>query len=179
MGVKVYWAARDLDSFFWGNHHFILIMFDKKSENPTRYDAQGDKGGPFFVTLAAFKEEDKNNRLMFRANDSSDVRSVQEVLNPKKYATRSWDYDMEQNRIKSPSGSDSSFAQKLEQLSRNYERNEAKSNVTYALLNENCAAWVNTLLKVAGVSAATRLKQGEFSGFDWGEEDKVPESLFK
>lgn len=45
-------------------------------------------------------------------------------------------------------------------------------------MDENCAAWVNHLLKLAGVSDDDREKYGEFDGFDWGEEDLLPSGSF-
>lgn len=172
--VEVYWAARDLAGSPFGNHHFILIML------PENYSMQQIKtqteGSQRFVTLGGFAE---SGNLVFKSNDSSDVQSVKEVLNP---SLRSWytaDYDMERNKITPPTGGGWNFATTLERLAFNYEKNTKTSPVPYSLKNENCAAWVNTILKVAGVSAGERIRLGEFSGIDWGEEDEIPESLFK
>ena len=69
-----------------------------------------------------------------------------------------------------------SFRELVIQLTTNFA---SKANIRYSLLDANCAAWVNTLFKVAGVSETDREKAGEFFGIDWGEEDLIPESFFQ
>ena len=52
-------------------------------------------------------------------------------------------------------------------------------NCPYSLIDENCAAWVNTMLKKAGISDEIREDLGEFWGIDWGEEDLIPDQFFE
>jgi len=181
MATEVFWAARDLDSYAApiGNHHFILIMLDKghKVAFPAKHE-----DGKRFVTLGGFKKSvGGKSRLIFEANNSADIFSVREVLDPKEH-TRVWkpDFDMERHKIAPPGKSSGlAFAQKCVQLAKTYAFNEKLKHVEYTLTNQNCSAWVNCLLKAAGISRSDRLKAGEFSGVDWGEEDTLPPSLFK
>ncbi|MEN6383883.1 MAG: hypothetical protein ABFD79_01660 [Phycisphaerales bacterium] len=43
----------------------------------------------------------------------------------------------------------------------------------------NCATWVNSMFKAAGVHRSIRNEAGEFNGFDWGEENLIDESYFR
>lgn len=174
MSFKVFWCARDLNGVAWGNHHFILIYLSPVYGLPP-LTVLAEKGVRF-VTLGGFKV---GANLEFKANEASDVKSVREGLNPSK---RSWwraDYDIERHRVPSPLSSDQQFAVKLVQQAQAYKVNTQTKPVKYSLANENCAAWVNTMFKVAGVKKAARTNHGEFFGIDWGEEDLIDESLFK
>jgi hypothetical protein len=173
MGVKVFWAARDLAGSPWGNHHFILICFKSNYSFPRILTKK--EGGVNFITLGGFKN---NGNLVFTENEASDVQSVKEVIDPSMAGAFS-DFDMEYNRVTAPSGGEWAFAQTLVDQAFNFKRNTATSPVPFDLRDSNCAAWVNTMFKIAGVSAATRLKAGEFSGMDWAEEDEIAASLFK
>jgi hypothetical protein len=175
MSAKVYWAARDLDGPPVGNHQFVLITLGEKG-SLSPIPALTEKSQRF-VTLGGFAVR---KRLRFLSNQSADVKAAREGLNPAdRVKWHTADFDLERKRVTSPGGSDLAFAQKLVRLCLLYSRNEARNNVTYDLLDANCASWVNTLLKVAGVSKSERLKLGEFTGVDWGEEDKICEELFK
>jgi hypothetical protein len=171
--AEVFWATRDLDGPPLGNHHFILIFLDFK-ESLLRTKAEFSSGQKF-VTLAGHKSE---GNLIFLANQRADVESVKEVLDPTT-ATGWSDFDMEKHKINPPEGGGWSLSVKIEELAYKYEKNAASSPVDYALFNENCSAWVNTLLKVAGISEHDRTTAGEFSGIDAGEEDLLDESLFE
>lgn len=173
MATGVYWAARDLDGVPWGNHQFILIYMDvKQSLLKTKPEFSG---GQKFSTLGGHKV---SGNLVLVANQTADVKSVKEVLDPSTNVGWS-DFDMEEKKIAPPTGGDWSFSVEVERLAYNYDRNVKATPQEYDLTDENCATWVNTLLKIAGVSKARRTKLGEFSGIDWGEEDLLDESLFK
>jgi len=171
----VYWAARDLDSFFLGNHHFIIIKFDNlNSANIFRkihdigYNSQNSE---FFITVAAFEAENGNLECEF--NQKTDVHAVKEHISPylKEFFA---DYSLERDgHIVNPPGTMSSqqFIERIVSLSNTYIENQRSRHIEYTLANYNCAAWVNTLFKKIGVDESTRLKKGEFDGFDWGEED--------
>jgi hypothetical protein len=172
--TRVYWAARDLSSFFVGNHHFLLVYL---SQGASLAEVLTNKvKGQRFVTLAAIR---KSGNLVFQENDADDVRAVREVLDPS--VTKVWkpDLDLEKHRVRPPSGGDLAFAQALVRLALNYRRRTAKQPVPYHLVGDNCAAWVNTLLRVAGVPKSQRVQLGEFSGIDWREEDLLDPSLFR
>lgn len=171
--ANVYWAARDLDGPPWGNHQFILVYLNS-NESLISTEAKTEAGQKF-VTLGGHVED---GNLVYIPNQSADVASVREVLDPS--TNTSWsDYDMEKKYLTPPSGGGWSFAIRIEELANNYQRNSQASPVEYDLWDSNCASWVNTLLKVAGVSSADRNRAGEFSGIDWGEEDLIAESMFQ
>lgn len=172
--AKVYWASRDLSSFFIGNHQFILVMLDKNEA--LLKTKSNTESGQKFVTLAGHQPK---GDLIFVPNESGDVTSVKEVLNPALTKGNWSDYDMEKHQVSTSSGGGLDFAKKCEELSYKYQTNTKTSPVDYDLWDRNCATWVNTLLKVAGVSKNDRIKAGEFKGVDWGEEDLLDEKLFK
>lgn len=172
--ARVFWAARDLDGWaFVGNHSFVLIYLNA-TESLIRTKSESE-GTTKFATLGGHV---KDGNLIFIPNQKADVQCVKESLNS---SLKGWfsDYDMEQNAITPPTGSGWSFALKLEELAYKYETNTKLKPQEYGLANFNCATWVNTMLKVAGVPQSERIKLGEFSGVDWGEEDLLDESLFK
>lgn len=172
--AQVFWAARDLDaSGLPGNHSFILVYLNQ-NESLIRTKAETESGYKF-ATLGGHQLD---GNLIFVANQTADVQCVKEVLNPSLKGFWS-DFDMEENRINPPSGSGWSFAIKLEELAYKYSINTASKPQKYTLMDFNCAAWANTMLKVAGVPLSERIKLGEFSGIDWGEEDLLDEKLFK
>lgn len=171
--AEIYWATRDLDKFIWGNHHFLLIKIPKDRKLTRVINL--DEGDWRFITLAGHLPD---KHLVFRPNDDGDVQSVREVINPKLKGTF-YDYDLEKHQVTPPTGGGFSFAQTLVDLAFNYKRNSEENPVKYVLWDENCSCWVNTILKVAGISEDERIKLGEFHGIDWGEEQLLDEELFK
>jgi hypothetical protein len=76
-------------------------------------------------------------------------------------------------------GDESLFVNKLMEL---YDRSEAyfkNHSIEYRLVNQNCATWVNGILKAAGIADEERERIGEFSGIDWGEESDNLEDSFR
>jgi hypothetical protein len=181
MTGAIYWCARDLAGSPWGNHHFILVMQGDPKITSTMGVKWQTYAGRDFMTIAAFaRKQGGSTRLLVGYNDSSDVHSVKEVLNPKLAASQWADYDLERHAVKPPGGkTKDAFVKDILVKAELYKKNEAKKGIPYSLIDENCACWVNSLLKACGVSKTTRLKAGEFSGFDWGEEDEIDESYFK
>ena len=181
----VSWAARDLGGVPIGNHHFVLIQFADKAAADAFTAKYGksievqEEDGTYFITLGGFKKG--KGRLLFQSNDPDDVKSVREMLDPKEH-TRWYksDLDLETHEVSMPGKYSSSgeFIEALVDRSQNFAKNEEKDNVKYALANENCSAYVNTLMSSAGVDTATRTSAGEFEGVDWGEEDTLPPELF-
>ena len=171
--ADVYWAARDLSSFVWGNHQFILVFLEPNEAMPCLkvYEESGKR----FFTLAGHQP---NGNLVYVPNQTDDIYSVRESLN-RSLRGRFRDFDLEKHLVAPPTGSGLSFAQQLEQLAVKYQANTQNNPVVYSLQDRNCSTWVNTLLKVAGVSLSVRRRAGEFRGIDWGEEDLLDENLFK
>lgn len=174
--AQVYWCARNLDTEmgFSGNHHFLVIRLDEGESLPP-FESESESGTDF-ITLAGFN---KDGDLKFGDNNQADVTAVKEYLNPGKYKDNWTDYDLEYKLITPPKGmSDGKFAGVVAMLAARYNDNQKRRSVKYALDGENCAAWVNTLLDVAGVSDAEREALGEFSGVDWGEEFGIEPDMF-
>ncbi len=170
--ADVYWVARDLSSFFVGNHQFLLVYLEQ-NESMLKVKTQ-EESGKKFVTLAGHQP---NGNLVYVPNESGDVTSVKESIN-KNLKGNFQDYDLEKHLVTPPNGTGWSFAIQLELLADKYAVNSGVSPVKYDLWNLNCSTWVNTILKIAGVSAGSRGTLGEFKGIDWGEEELLDENLF-
>jgi hypothetical protein len=176
----VYWCARDLDGPPIGNHHFILLVCPDTtvlfSGKPPKQENTPD-GTVYFYTVGAFKKDGiLPDLLKVEVNQDTDVKAVREYVDPDEHTSPlKPDYDLEPHLVNPPSGSSSDFMKAVVQLSINFE---SKGHIQYSLIDENCAAWINTLFKIAGVSDADREKAGEFFGIDWGEEDFIPEDFF-
>ncbi|MBB4285686.1 hypothetical protein [Roseospira goensis] len=181
MTAKVYWCARDLAGSPWGNHHFILVVQGTPRITSTMNVTWQSFSGSQFFTIGAFKKtKGGTSRLLVQYNETSDVEAVKEVLNPKRAAAKWADFDLERHALKPPGGRTlDAFVKEILTRAEHYKKNEAKTPIPYSLLDENCAAWVNSLLKACGLSQAERQKAGEFSGFDWGEEDTIPARYFQ
>ncbi len=171
--AEIYWVARDLNGVPLGNHQFILIFLEN-AESMNKIATQQESGKKF-VTLGGHNVA---GNLVYVPNQSSDVTSVKESINPSLRGSFS-DFDLEKHQITPPTGGGWSFATSIELLADKYTTNTRTSPVDYDLWNRNCSTWVNTLLKVAGLSESKRRKLGEFGGFDWGEEDLLDENLFR
>lgn len=179
VAAEVYWAARDLKILPVGNHHFILVVPDNPDELPEEIqkmlvDLGGGKKG---FTLAASRSPD--GRLQFESNNDTDRQSVREHFDPEEHVTWLPDYDLEKNEVEPPKGmTETEFIERQVQLAQNYETNEAQNNVEFDTSDQNCAAWANTMFKIAGVGEHEREEAGDFFGFDQGEEYLLDESLF-
>jgi hypothetical protein len=179
----VYWSARDLDDCkFLGNHQFLLLATaDKNMKFNGVLPIAADTvcGTSYFFTVGGFKTD--NYILIEKINESSDIKSVHEYTNPAQHVGwLSTDYDLEIHSVPPPSGSTvTSLIKKVMELATNYLKKDINTLPSYKLKDENCAAWINTLLKVAGLNETIRETLGEFDGFDWGEEDYIPDHFFK
>lgn len=176
----VYWCARDLDRSPIGNHHFILLVCPDASElfsskSPEQEDTSN--GIVHFYTVGAFKKDGTlPDLLKVEVNQNTDVKAVREYVDPDEHTSPlKPDYDLEPHLVNPPSDSSTDFVGNIVQLATNFE---SKGDIQYSLIDENCAAWINTLFKIAGVSDVDREEAGEFFGIDWGEEDLIPEDLF-
>lgn len=179
--MRIYWAARDINGNNIGNHHFILIEFEEDEEKFSRYNIKYAKDRRF-LTIAAFA--DKNENIVVALNDHNDVKSVLEDFDPDTYADPdAWfDFSLALNELNMLPPNDMTmreFAELLLRLTENFHRNSQTNPVKYTLTNENCATYVNSLFKAAGVSEKDRTRLGEFLGIDWGEEDLLPMELFE
>lgn len=184
----IYWCSRDLggDGFWsqinplkaFGNHHYILIVDTESQlkslglpEDPKSKsrDKDDEKYTVWFYTMGGFKVGDN---LVYTLNDENDIKATNEYIDPAGF----WghfdpDFDFQKSDRVS---TDINFARRLVRLANNYKSNPEK----YDLNDENCAAWVNSILMVAGIPRDKRLKYGEFWGIDWGEEDKLDLNRF-
>ena len=165
LGAKVYWCARDLASSPLGNHHFLVFIPDNPDDfNNLRNYFGGNKG----YTIGGFKV---HQYLNYQLNNSVDEEAINEYFGG---FDKGWDPEF--CEISRPANmTDTEFIKKLQTIANSYQND----TVLYDLNDENCAAWVNTLLMIAGISDHDREKYGEFYGFDWGEEDLLPRKSFK
>lgn len=174
-----YWTARDLEDFPIGNHHFIVIVFNSSSQAARVCNlfpevgytyTKNEKGTYIYYTTLGIG---KNSSLIdLNVLYSTDLQAMKEVINPDKYT--SWwkpDYDLEGHRVTTSE----SFMKTVIQLAINFKNSRSTD---YKLLSDNCAAWTNTLFKVAGVSASFRDMLGDFEGLDIGESNLIDETLF-
>lgn len=170
--AKVYWSARNLYAWWnpLGNHHFVLIKTSKPilSVKPLEYK------GEYFMTLGGFNVD---GLLKFEANNSSDVQSVKDKIDGLSWSEPNM--DLQKHRVAPPYGVDLWFAQGLVFRSLCFERNSKVAPIPYELFGDNCAAWVNTLFKSAGVPIGERRRAGQFWGIDAGERLEISEDLFE
>ncbi len=161
--ATVYWATRELDggskfSKFAsgaGNHHFVLVVL-----------AEGDsfavpvlsEGKTRFFTLGG---HNVGGRLRLKINDTAEVASVLEWLNPKEY-TSTWtqDYGFQSKEVTHRNLNGAEFARRLVKASRTYRKTE--SSVKYELFGNNCTAWVASIFK------ALKAKPGVSGDTFWG-----------
>lgn len=177
--VEVYWNARNLGSN-WnigaGNHHYILIVTNGnklQGSIPTQ-----NCSGAEFITLGGFNI---GGNMVFMANNPEDSASAREIfsnsslwnfLNP-------FDWGAQKHLVKPPNGNSLQFASQVVRLALNYEINTRANPLPYSIEDDNCAAWVNTLFKAAGIPLTERTRLGQFWGIDWAERLEIPENLFK
>lgn len=176
---RLYWAARDLYDHALGNHHFIAVFLDDPA--PARQlgieTIRGGNGQ--FFTLGTYENE-ATHTLELRRNYWTDIKAIKESLEPELHLQwYSSDFDVELHPIPIPSDqSPELMLRRLVELSDRFEQNARIQKPKYTPEQQNCSAWVNTMLYLSGVPEQTRLELGEFSGIDWGEEEILSETLF-
>ena len=173
----VYWCARDMGYMMpVGNHHFILVVLNQSGElfgQPTLSEKFGE-GVIFFATVSTTKMYGEIGVVI---NGDSDVEAVREYVDPKEHTSLlESDFDMRAHFVPAPDEDIEKLVADIERLTKNFAGHSP--GIPYSLLDENCACWVNTLFKVAGLPKELRVELGEFSGVDWGEEDLMNEKFF-
>ncbi len=190
----VYWCARDMDPFFAGNHHFITFVYENEAQarRITRQWGSWDVGYHsdkndqnltiFFTTMGVSRDGNKKIRISF--NPSSDLQAIHEILKDSNTSWNSADYDFEGHRMPldqanpAYSSHEKLMVAVLENVLKFQKIYQQGMTIDYSLVDENCAAGVNTIFKHCGFPSSVRETQGEFSGTDWGEEDEIPSSFF-
>ncbi len=170
-GLAVYWAARDLASYWTpiGNHHFLLIVPDNAQDFAGQTSDLGN--GNMGFTRGGFKGN--NGMLVSQSNNVADVHAAYEHYT----GDTGWepDYDLEIHQVTAPNGmSDTAFINAIQT-----EINRYNQQCPYSTGGPNCSSWVNTMLERVGVPLNDRLRLGEFSGVDWGEEELIPKTYFE
>ena len=148
LGRKVYWASRDLDSFFIGNHHFILIAFFNGEPLPQgvasheiKCEKNKCKKRHRIVTLSLARNS--NGYISLSDSLESDRKAYkEEYCDESKFRP---DFDYQASEVRSPFGSEKDFVKTIVRLYNNSKVNFLKRPVQYSLANKNCASWVNTL----------------------------------
>ena len=177
--VATFWNSRNLASR-WnigaGNHHYILIVLEAV-HLPAAIKTQKHNEVEF-MTLGAFSV---GGNMVFEANNASDSASARDIFNktPIKDFFNPFDWGTQKHLVKPPNGNAFQFAATITQFALNYQAETKINPLPYGLFDDNCAAWVNTLFKVAGISAAERVRLGQFWGIDAAEQLEIPEELFK
>jgi hypothetical protein len=177
--VATFWNSRNLASS-WnigaGNHHYILIVVEAV-RLPTTIKTQTHNGAEF-MTLGAFSV---GGNMVFEANNASDSASAKDIFDktPIKDFFNPFDWGTQQHLVKPPGGNAFQFASNVTQFALNYQAKTKVNPLPYGLFDDNCASWVNTLFKVAGISAAERVRLGQFWGIDAAEKLEIPEDLFR
>lgn len=86
------------------------------------------------------------------------------------------DYVAELNKVPLPNGiTQHDFELLLVSIFQAYEDCTKDLPVEYDTLDCNCSSFVNTILKIAGVSKKVREEVTEFSGVDAGEKEEFPQ----
>ncbi len=187
----VYWCARDMGSFFLGNHHFVLFIYESEEQAKIVTKRWGrwtlgyltlknDEGlDIYYTTFGVARDGDGNIKIVF--NPSLDSIALREVAQEDATSYLLPDSDLEAHRIPLIEEYEDYEQLMNEMLLRTYifmKYYDAGFKVSYSLVDRNCEAFVNTLLKVCRYDAKLREELGEFEGIDWGEEGLLPESLF-
>lgn len=110
-------------------------------------------------------------------NNISDIASTREYYNKSEKWYMDWDYQA--HDIQPPSGtSDTQFITTLHNQALNYERNTAVDPISYHLMFQNCCTWTNSMFQFAGIDQSTRVKAGDFLGWDQAAGNSLPNSYF-
>jgi RHS repeat-associated protein len=190
LGLKVSWASRDLSSFFLGNHQFIIFEYDSKDDAPMsvrkllkEVKCKKTRCKVYVATIGLEQRpleidgQKQKHMIWWYVNESEDIEAYKEQFCKKDKRKHFWDWDYQANEIE---GFDEpKLVDKIMEGFENFKNNIKDKPTKYDLWDLNCATWVNSLLKYAGVDENQREEKGEFSGIDWGEEDKGLESYFE
>jgi hypothetical protein len=172
----VYWGVRDLDSpiAVVGNHHYLLIVLAETEDwGDTDVQISPLQRGVILAGYEGEAEEDEPiGKLVVRLNATADLEAVREYLGPPQCPQPGWDAEL--HRVKPFTGtSEEELAMELIERTAAYVRNTScgpESRVEYRLRTQNCATWVDGLLRSAGTSNWRRREWSDFFGLDWGEE---------
>jgi RHS repeat-associated protein len=208
LGLKVYWSARDLDSFFLGNHHFITFAYDDPEDAfaelrsrlikvtckncKTKYVMfMGLERLPpvtenverSFLGIKWQTTKEKRNIGVYQldANNfpSSDHKNDLQAYKEDFCKERGFWSDFDYDAHEIIGYSDENeFVSELLKLYKRSEKNLKDKPVEYDLRKRNCATWVNCILKEAGISDDDRAKIN-LNGIDWGEGQETLEEWFK
>ena len=177
----VYWCARDMAGIgVLGNHHLILIVVDSAGNlfgEPTISETIGNTSTVVhFSTYSTTKGD--GSFITVQPLVDADVTATREHTDPDQHTSAlTPDYDLEPHLVEPESGTVDDLIETVQRLAANFAAHDA--DLPYTLIDSNCAAWVNTLFKVAGIPDERRKELGEFFGIDWGEEDLLDETYFQ
>ncbi|MDD5063260.1 MAG: RHS repeat-associated core domain-containing protein [Phycisphaerae bacterium] len=184
-GRKVYWAARDTSFSPFANHHFILAAPDKPGDFTFLdqiFKAMSEDGVGILQNIGggekgfAMGAESQNDRLKAVFNKGYDIDSSRQYWGESR-SLRSWDFD---RREVMSEEDDTSFVYKLVLQAFIYVDKEESAPIDFDLRNgPNCASWVNSMFRSAGISEARRhIIGGSFSGISLGQDYLIDDWYF-
>ncbi|MCW8796261.1 MAG: hypothetical protein OQK67_04280 [Chlorobium sp.] len=190
----VYWASRDIDPAFLGNHHFFIFMYkdEEQAKRVTgrwdgwhvRYRREVNDAGlaVYFTTVGV--GTDSSDNIKYKFNPESDIWAINEIAKESNTDALSPDKDLQAVRL-SPDVSSHNIPSYEDLMNAllgrifNFNKNREMGNtITYHLFTQNCSAGVNTVLSTLGFPDAYREQMGEFSGIDMAEESIVAAELY-
>jgi len=191
----VYWSARDaVSQLSPANHHFIAIIYENLLQAAEITGAWGleyfeitnDKTVTFQITTLGVGTDNGSTtgNIITSYNSGSDRESLHEIA---RESNTSWyipDWDLEGHKVCTDHSTLNfellpDFVNELFKRSARFMDNyDLGHKINYELVDENCACFVNSLMKETGIPADIRHELGEFSTVDWGEEDLLPSWLF-
>jgi len=191
----VYWSARDAFSTLSpANHHFVTIIYESQYQadeisnacEKEYFEITNDEGVTFYITTFGVASDNgmPSGNIIITYNSDSDRESLREIA---REANTSWyvpDWDYEGHRVDIENSSHefeslSDFIRELfERSDRFMDNYDLGHKINYELMDENCACYVNSLMKEVGIPKNIREEVGEFATIDWGEEDLLSSWLF-
>lgn len=189
----VYWSTRDVDFSPVGNHHFITFIYDglvqanrMKARGIDYFTEENDKGIAVpYSTVGIGTDGHKGGKLIYGFSPKSDRNSIHEIA---KEDNTSWDkpdadyhghwvpYDRSNPKLTNNEMLMVEILERVLNFNAHYHKGDT---IDYSLVDENCAAGVNSIFRVLGYPLSFRKEIGEFPGVDWGEEDVIPSRYYE
>jgi hypothetical protein len=174
--VQVCWLARDYEYMSEAKHHFILIMLPNGFTPWNIYRTicfQGIR----FITLGTCEI---GGEVVLDVNNQEDVEIVEKLISKRVFENLNNPENGRKYRylVKPPRGNNMEFADVIIRLVQNYEKSTKVNPIKQESVDQNYTAWINTLLKVAGVSKKERVSLGRRWGISSSKQSEIPREHF-